>query len=525
MARGTLALVLHAHLPFVRHPEHEDFLEERWFYEAVTETYVPLLEVLEVLERDRVPCRLTISLSPTLLGMLADRLLRARYLRHLDRLVELAEKEERRTRGDGPFHRTAELYLARFYRVRAIFLDEWQQDLVAAFRTYQEHGLIDVITCAATHGFLPLLAVNPAAVRAQVEVAAAEYRRFFGRSAEGFWLPECAYEPGLDAELARAGFRYFFVDTHGIAHASPRPVYGVYAPIACDSGVAAFGRDPDSSKQVWSAEEGYPGDFWYRDFYRDIGFDLDYEYVRPYLPPTGQRIHTGLKYHRITGKTDQKEPYDPERARVRAQAHAEHFVDTRIGQVDWLARHMERPPIIVCPYDAELFGHWWFEGPLWLGLVLRRLAGTPDLEAVTPGDDLTRHPTLQRATPAASTWGWKGYNEVWLSGQNDWIYRHLHASADRLHALCRRYPSADERTRRALSQALRELLLGQASDWAFMMSRDTTVEYAVRRTKDHLLRCQRLCAEVEQGAIDELRLAALEDTDNLFPALDYRVLL
>ena len=287
MARGTLALVLHAHLPFVRHPEHEDFLEERWFYEAVTETYVPLLEVLEGLDRDRVPCRLTISLSPTLLGMLADRLLRARYLRHLDRLVELAEKEERRTRGDGPFHRTAELYLARFYRVRAIFLDEWQQDLVAAFRTYQEHGLIDVITCAATHGFLPLLAVNPAAVRAQVEVAAAEYRRFFGRSAEGFWLPECAYEPGLDAELARAGFRYFFVDTHGIAHASPRPVYGVYAPIACDSGVAAFGRDPDSSKQVWSAEEGYPGDFWYRDFYRDIGFDLDYEYVRPYLPPTG----------------------------------------------------------------------------------------------------------------------------------------------------------------------------------------------------------------------------------------------
>ena len=525
MARGSLAFVLHAHLPFVRHPEHEDFLEERWFYEAVTETYVPLLEVLEALDRDHVPCRLTISISPPLLGMLSDRLLRARYLGHLDRLVELAEKEERRTRGDARFHRVAEFYLARFYRVRAVFLDEWQQDLVAAFRTYQERGLVDVITCGATHGFLPLLSVNPAAVRAQVEVAAAEYRRFFGRSAEGFWLPECAYEPGLDADLARAGFRYFFVDTHGIAHATPRPVYGVYAPIACESGVAAFGRDPDSSKPVWSADEGYPGDFWYRDFYRDIGFDLDYDYVRPYLPPTGQRIHTGLKYHRITGKTDQKEPYDPERARSRVQEHADHFVETRLGQVAWLARQMERPPIVVCPYDAELFGHWWFEGPWWLEMVFRRLAETPDLEAVTPGDDLARHPTIQRATPATSTWGWKGYNEVWLSGSNDWIYRHLHAAADRLHALCRRYPSADERTRRVLTQALRELLLAQASDWAFMMSRDTTVEYAVRRTKDHLLRCQRLCAEVEQGSIDELRLAALEDTDNLFPALDYRVLL
>src|SRR2546422_7388421 len=119
MARGTLALVLHAHLPFVRHPEHEDFLEERWFYEAVTETYVPLLEVLEALDRDHVPCRLTISISPPLLGMLSDRLLRARYLRHLDRLVELAGKEGRRTRGDARFPPVAQLYPPRFYPLPA----------------------------------------------------------------------------------------------------------------------------------------------------------------------------------------------------------------------------------------------------------------------------------------------------------------------------------------------------------------------------------------------------------------------
>jgi len=523
MAAGSLILVLHAHLPFVRHPAHDDFLEERWLAEAITETYIPLLEMLGSLERDRVPARLTISLSPTLLAMLSDRLLRARYLRHLDRLVELAEKEERRTRADGRFHRLAEMYLTRFIRARTLFLDEWQQDLPGAFRAYQEAGLVELITCGATHGFLPLLGVTPAAVRAQLEVAVGEFRRFFGRDPAGFWLPECAYEPGLDAELARLGIRYFFLDTHGITHATPRPVYGVYAPIASDSGVAAFGRDPDSSKQVWSADEGYPGDFYYRDFYRDVGFDLDYDYVRPYLPPTGQRIHVGLKYHRITGKTDHKEPYEPDRARERVESHAAHFVAARLGQMDWLARSMDRPPAIVCPYDAELFGHWWFEGPLWLEAVLRRLAVTPTLRAATASDDLTRHPTLQRATPSASTWGYKGYNEVWLAGQNDWIYRHLHATGERLHALCRRYPSADERIRRALTQALRELLLAQASDWAFMMSRETTVEYAVQRTKDHVLRCQELCAQVERGGVDDLRLVALEDTDNLFPALDYRV--
>src|SRR6266849_4568969 len=522
MPQAGLAFVLHAHLPFVRHPAHDDFLEERWLYAAITETYIPLIDMLDALERDRVPVRLTLSLSPPLLAMLADHVLRTRYLRHLDRLVELAEKEERRTRPDGRLHRTAEMYLARFRRARGIFLHERGQDLIAAFRSYQERGLLEIITSAATHGFLPLLGA-PAAVRAQIEVAVAEYHRFFGRAPEGFWLPECAYEPGLDAELARAGVRYFFVDTHGIAHATPRPVYGVYAPVACDSGVAAFGRDPDSARQVWSADEGYPGDVWYRDFYRDIGFDLEYDYVRPYLPPTGERILTGLKYHRITGKDDAKEPYEPERARERVEAHAAHFVEARVRQVAWLGRAMDRPPIIVCPYDAELFGHWWFEGPWWLEAVLRRLAATPELRAVTPGDDLARHPTVQRATPAASSWGWKGYNEVWLAAENDWLYRHLHATAERLHALCRSYPSADERTRRALTQALRELFLAQASDWAFMMSSATDAEYATRRTHDHLLRCRELCTGVERGAVDDLRLGALEDTDNLFPSLDYRV--
>src|SRR4029077_3127337 len=197
---ASLTFVLHAHLPFVRHPAYDDFLEERWLAEGITETSLPLLQMLGALERDGLPARLTLSLSPPPLAMLADHLLRTRYLRHLDRLGELAEKEERRTRGDQRLHRVAEMYLARFWRARTIFLDEWGQDLIAAFRSYQERGLLEIITCAATHGFLPLLGVTPGAARAQIEVAVGEYRRFFGRTPEGFWLPECAYEPGLDVE-------------------------------------------------------------------------------------------------------------------------------------------------------------------------------------------------------------------------------------------------------------------------------------------------------------------------------------
>jgi 1,4-alpha-glucan branching enzyme len=523
VALGRLAIVLHAHLPFVRHPAHENFLEERWLYEAITETYVPLLELLDALERDRLAVRLTLSFSPTLLAMLADPLLQDRYVRYLDRQVELAESEVRRTRHDVRFHRLAQWYLSRHRTVRSRFLEEWGRDLPTAFRAFRARGVIETMTCAATHGFLPLLATSPAAVRAQVEVAASEHRRVFGESAQGFWLPECGYRPGIDADLARAGFRYSIVDTLGLAHATPRAVYGVYAPVACESGVAVFGRDPDSARQVWSAEEGYPGDPWYRDFHRDIGFDLDYDYLRPHLHPSGQRLSTGFKYYRVTGRTDDKQPYDPGQALARAEVHARDFVEARVRQIEWLARIMDRPPIVVCPYDAELFGHWWHEGPVWLAAVLRVAAATPALEVVTLADDLARHSVLQRATPSASSWGGQGYNEVWLSGQNDWIYRHLHAAAERLEGLCRRHVAPDALTRRALTQALRELLLAQSSDWPFMMSRDTTVEYAVRRVNDHLVRCGRLCEQVERRAIDDLQLAALEEADNLFPTLDHHV--
>ncbi len=521
-ARGAVAIVLHAHLPWVRHPEHEDFLEERWLFEALTETYLPLLEVLDGLARDAVPTRLTVSLSPTLLGMLGDRLLRARYVRYLDRQVALAEQEERRTRADPALHPNATMYLRRFGRARSGFLDVCRQDVAGAFRGHRDAGVLELATSAATHGLLPLLDASPGVVAAQIAVAATEYRRAFGGQPAGFWLPECAYAPGIDATLARAGFRWFVLETHGLTHASPAPVHGVYAPIACPSGIAAFGRDPDSSRQVWSADDGYPGDPWYRDFHADIGLELDADYLGPYVP-SGCRAHTGLKYRRVTGATERKEPYEAARAAERVAVHAQHFVDARREQIRWLAERMDRPPVVVCPYDAELFGHWWFEGPAWLDHVLRRIADTPDLAACTPSDDLERHPVAQVATPAASTWGRDGHHDVWLGATNDWLYPHLHGTAAQLRRLCAATPHADEWTRRALTQALRELLLAQASDWSFLMARQADATYASRRARDSLLRCQRLCTRVEQGAVDPSEVVELEERDNLFPTLDYRV--
>jgi 1,4-alpha-glucan branching enzyme len=523
MERGYLALMLHAHLPFVRHPEYEDCLEEQWFYEAVVETYIPLIQVLEGWVRDQVPFRLALSLSPTLAAMFQDPLLQSRTLRQIRRLIELSEHEVKRTRKQPEFHCLAEMYRERFEKALDVYL-RYGKDLIQAFRGFQETGGLECLTCAATHGLLPLLSVNESAVRAQIQVGVKAYRRSFGRNPSGIWLPECGYYPGLDQILREFGIRYFFVESHGLLHADPRPQYGVYAPVYTPSEVAAFGRDTESSKAVWSSKDGYPGDVDYREFYRDIGYDLDYGVIKPYLPGGGIRANTGIKYYRITGKTDHKEPYVRAWAMEKAAVHAGHFMFNREKQIEHLSSVMDRRPIVVAPYDAELFGHWWFEGPEWIDFLVRKVAfDQRTLRLVTPSEYLDLYPTNQVCALSASSWGDKGYNEVWLNGSNDWIYPHLHHAAAMMGELTRKFPRARGLRRRALNQAARELLLAQASDWAFMMKTGTTVDYATKRTQGHLARFLRLAEQLQNGGIEEEWLSQLEKGDRIFPGIDYRV--
>lgn len=523
MEQGYLALVLHAHLPYVRHPEHEKFLEEDWFYEAVTETYIPLLKVFEKLAEDGVKYRLTISLTPTLLSMFSDPLLQNRYIRHLEKLIDLAEKELVRTRWLPEFHELARMYRDLFTSSRWYFVEKYGKNLVTPFRRLQEEGFLEIITCGATHAYFPLM-LHREGVRAQIHYAVEYHTRLFHRPPQGIWLPECGYNPGDDEILRRYGLRFFFTDAHGILHASPRPKYGVFAPVYCPSGVAAFGRDLESSKQVWSAREGYPGDHDYREFYRDIGFDLEYDYIRPYIHPNGLRINTGIKYYRVTGPTHEKQPYIPARAREKAAVHAGNFMFNRTKQIEYLASILDRRPFVISPYDAELFGHWWFEGPQWLDFLIRKIYyDQKTIKLITPGDYLEIYPKNQVCLPSLSSWGYKGFNEVWLEGSNDWIYRHLHQITRRMIELADRFPCASGLLQRALNQAAREVLLAHSSDWAFIMKTGTMVQYAVKRTKDHIGRFLRLYDEITGGRINEEWLADLEEKDNIFPELDYRV--
>lgn len=551
MPTGYFSLVLHAHLPFVRHPEYPEFLEEDWLYEAITEVYLPLIYILQSLHEAGARPRLAINISPPLCEMLADKLLEERYTRHLENLVDLSKKEVERTRSEArEFYDVARMYAENLTSSLALWNDRYRRNLINAFRELQEEGVVEIITCGATHGFLPLISTLEAR-RAQVQVAVANYRKHFGRDPRGIWLPECAYEPGIELLLKEAGIEYFISDTHAILYGDPRPRYGVYAPVACPNGVAVFARDVETSQQVWSAEIGYPGSPIYREFYRDVGWDLPLEYLRPHLHSDAARRHLGLKYHRITGRDvpqNEKAPYQPDLAREMAAENAMHFLGERIRQARDLRQRFDgRAPLVLSPYDAELFGHWWYEGPQFLDFFFRQLHwDQSEIAAVSPGDLLDSGHAVQVQQPSASSWGENGYYKVWLNETNAWLYPYQHDAERRMTELAARFanesavaataapheagsdtrPAAGpDATSRLLSQLARELLLAESSDWAFQIYKGTTVEYSTRRFQSHIQRFDLLAGMLESGTIDEELLGEIERRDNIFPEIDFRAYL
>lgn len=523
--KGYLALVLHAHLPFIKHPEYPDFLEEDWFYEAMVETYLPLLNVFENLQAEGTDFRLTMSLTPPLCNMMSDPLLIERFRHYLNQRIELSSKEIERTRNTA-FEAVAKMYYDKFRRYQDLFENRYHGHILEGFKKFQDLGKLEIITCCATHGYLPLM-VHKESVNAQIKTAATDYRSRFGRSPRGIWLAECAYNPGDDKFLREEGIRFFFTESHGVLHGTPRPKYGIYAPVYCpQTGVAAFARDMESAQQVWSAESGYPGDPRYREFYRDLGYDLDYDYIKPYLHSDGVRRNIAMKYYKITGKVplNQKQPYNPHEAREVAAQHAGNFMFNRQKQIEYLSTLIDRKPLVVSMYDAELYGHWWYEGIEFLEFLFKKLYyDQTDIKLVTPSEYLAMYPVNQTVQPSMSSWGDKGYHDVWLNSGNDWIYRHLIKAAERMMEMANRFPNADGLLRRALNQMARELMLMQSSDWAFLMTTGTAKEYSTKRTKDHINRFNELYEQISGNRINEAYVYDLEQKDSIFQHMDYNV--
>ncbi len=509
MRKGYFSLVLHAHLPYIRHEEAHR-LEERWMYEAISETYIPLLWEVDRLSR---PLGWTVSISPPVIEMLADPLIQERYIEHIEDTLRLIRQELERELAQK--ERDALLfYQERYQDLLNTFL-HWEKDLNRAFRHYKEQGYLDLITCTATHGFSPHM-LSEQAARSEIQTGLNCFERHYGFRPSGLWMPECAYTPGLDRILYEEGIRYTFVDEHSILNADPSPKHGIGAPVYSPHGVALFPRDQIISGKIWSSVIGYPGHPDYREFYRDLAYDREWDQIAEFMHPEGLRYDTGLKLHRVTGETDQKDYYVRDWAWQRTSEHAADFAQALGEHLD-AHQGQDFPPFLVtAPFDAELFGHWWFEGPDFLGKAMERLEDQ-GIESISPAIFLERHfQDIDTAHVAMGTWGRKGYAEVWINERNDWMIRHLHQLEKRLAGVVARNRHQDALTVKAKRQLIREYLLAVSSDWPFILDGQTTAQYAANRFREHILRFEETERRLDA---EELTVEWLDDRYREYPFL------
>ncbi len=510
---GNLAFILHAHLPYVRKNE-KNSLEEDWLFQAILESYLPLLQVMESAIKLKHDAKLTISLSPTLLSLLRDQDLKEKFPEWIITRIDLLNEY---SKADKVY---SEFLLKRLQK----HLKDWENcegDLIRRFKNLYKTGFLDIMTCAATHGYLPILRENEGTVIGQIKTAINFHENIFEFKPLGIWLPECAYYENLDNILLECGIRYAVLDGHGILNSKPRPRYGVYAPICSTKGVAFFGRDSESTLPVWSSREGFPGHGSYREFHKDLGWELPLSKLKEKGISSNRPL--GLKYHRITHSAinlGEKDFYLEKEANDKAKEDAENYLFERSKQLKNLKISSTFNPTLVAPFDAELFGHWWYEGPIFLNHIFKN-SSKYSINLTHLRELLSNKPQLQICDPSPSSWGQGGYHNYWLNEKNSWIVPEI-SQAGEIFTRIVSSNSHDAIKTRILKQAARELLLAQSSDWSFILRAGTTTELARDRINRHLSRFWQLIKCLDKELKDYDFLKTIEDEDKIFPNINIK---
>lgn len=520
---NKINLIFHAHLPYVRHLEYPKFLEENWLFESLNESYIPLLRVLNELKDEGVKYKLSICFTPTLLTMLTDVPLQERFVNYMNLRIELGEKEVERTkREDTECHYMAEHYLAECKRNLELY-ESLERNILTAFKELSDEGYIELVASAATHAYLPIYKEYPNAIEAQVAMGMRTHERIFGEKAKGFWLPECGYYPGLDEVIKRNGASWCQLASQSVITSKDKSVYGGYRPIELPSTLNAFVRDWNITNLIWSSTSGYPCDSDYREFYRDIGYYLPLEYVRPYIHEPDVRVFTGYKYYAISGKRDEKYFYDMDKALSKVSLHVENFMyHIRRNSLMLNTMGIKDPTYNLC-FDAELFGHRWYEGIDFLKKFFRSASRSEDFELTTPSSVLKENGKVEKLRPNETSWGFGGGADTWLDGSNAWIYRHVFKAIERMEELTHRFPEQGSLKGRFLNQASREVLLAMASDWPCIMHDNTSVSYAKKRIENHIGSFNVVYSSMCKNTVNTEWLIKSENRNAIFPDIDYNL--
>lgn len=499
---GYLTLILTGHVPYVRTPAREPAGEDI-LHETIADAIVPTLNALyDLREIGRQPT-VALAYSPVLLEQLADSVVQKHFVVWMERRLAKLSDDITRWDAEGEAHRS---YLGRFYRdwwggILESFIRRYNRNVVAAMRDLCADGIAEPLSSAATHAYLPLLR-RVESQRAQIDAGGLAVTRQLGARPRGLWLPECGYTPALEALVRPSGTRFLIVDPSSL----PNTTIPYLRPrwIAARR-LAVLVRDPEAARHIMAPDVGYVSDPIYRSPTRDA--------------------QSGLALWRASNPQQANNLYDPYDALRRAQEHAAHFHGVIAAELEAFRAQHDRPGIAVVPLDIDVLGRGWFEGPTWLRAVLETTLERTSVTLTQPFAYLNSIRPRFGVTLRDGSWGPEPAHHAWNGFGAQRLWQAIGEVEEHVAVLVERYPNAQGNTERALAQAVRELLLAQSSDWPRQLSQGDGDE-ALRPPLTHLRRCERLCALAEASAWSDDDIAfldALEETDNAFPTLNYRV--
>jgi len=483
MSKGYFALVLHGHIPWCKKSGTWPAGEE-WLFEAMLESYIPMLNVLRELKEKSIKTALTINITPILAEQLADEYMKQRFATYIENLILRAKNDVNRFQNQSERKSLAEFHLKNFEYVLETFYHNYYRDILGSFKWLQNENMVELISCAATHAFLPLME-SDSGIFSQIQLAVDTHKKYFGKEPKGLWLPECAYRPkiysngkfreSIDYWLHNSGIEYFFVDTHGILNAEileSNNKIGLNTNIGynLESGISVFGRNKKASKQVWDAKIGYPGNDSYMEFHK-------------------KDAESGLNYWKITDKevpNEDKELYQPEKAQKQLLGDVDHYISLLREEISLFYNNYQIPGIIVSPFDFELYGHWWKEGISWLKLLFQSIMNSDSIKMITISEYLSTYKAnFSTIRMKESSWGEGGHFQVWLNPEHGWIWPYINSSIVQLEDVLKKNLDPNELSQRILRQTARELLLMEGSDWPFLLYTKQAKEYANQRFHKH----------------------------------------
>lgn len=565
MVNGNYVLILHTHLPWVLHhgkwPHGVD-----WLSEAASECYIPLLNVFNDLLDQGILPKVTLDISPVLCEQLEHPDFADIFVHYCDEKILGAEKDEKDFT-DWHYH-PHHIYLTRYWRdwydkIKNNFIHKYKRSIINGFKVLQDEGAIEVMTCGATHGYLPLLGYEES-INLQIQAAVENYKKYFKLEPRGIWLPECAYRPsydwksylpifpfhiprlrpGIEQFLSKYNIQYFVTDQNLLERSSaigvflegnkdkfihvdspwfqpyphnfdqsPLNIYNISSSEKVEYGTAAaFTRHAGISMQVWSGEVGYPGEPDYLDFHK-------------------KHLGSMLRYWRVTdNKADMmyKTLYHPDWISKKIDLQSNHFIHHIENTVNFYKDQTGRHATLCTPFDTELFGHWWFEGPEFIKALIRGLNFSPWVNSATASEQMLLIKPWEVISIPEGSWGVNNNHDVWSNSDNNWTWEANYNDENKFKSIMEKVRSRpiDNSIRRIMTQSLRELMLLQSSDWQFLIYTKSARDYAEQRFSYHHSDFNQICDLAEKyldsGALDDNQWSYLEETEkrnSVFPEL------